>query len=73
MHRRQSIPENRVDLEIEIQDSKRQLDKQTFYWHYTCVCGTIFTHAIVPRCCVQDLRCPACKKDLTTKAEELTK
>ena len=45
--RRQSIPANRVDLEIEIQDSDRQLantlhDKAHGRWMKCCRCGNYF-------------------------------
>ena len=63
MVRRQSIPENRVDLEIEIQDSDRQRNRaNAMYGDYQCACGEPFRHIRVPQCCVQDLRCPACKE-----------
>ncbi len=72
MKRRQSIPENRVDLEKEIRDSDRQLRQTRMRYFYECGCGRIFNHVRVPMCCVPDLRCPACKADLTEKARELT-
>ena len=69
--RRTSIPENRVDLEIEIQDSTKQIHRANpFYASFVCVCGLHFSHTRVPKALIQDLRCPECKKNLTTKATD---
>ena len=61
--RRQSIPENRVDLEIEIQDSDRQRNRPNpFTQPYECACGNVFTRSRVPAIIAADLRCPECKE-----------
>ena len=62
--RRPGIPENRVDLEIEIQDSDRQLAMaNALKCPYVCgVCNSLFIHARVPHALVKDLKCPECKE-----------